>query len=185
MTDNEILTLYWQRSQQAVEETEKAYGRYCHCIASRILRNDEDAGETVNDAYFKAWNRIPPERPSSLKHFLGVITRQLAINRLEKNTAAKRGGEQYMLVFDELAECVSGNEMQDPAELLALRDVLNRFLAEQPARSRRIFVQRYWYMYSIAEIAANQGVGQSKVKMQLRRTWAKLKEYLLKEGFSL
>ena len=87
MTDNEIIKLYWERSEKAIEETEKAYGRYFNYIARNVVCNDEGAKEIVNDTYLKAWNNIPPERPNNLKAFLGRITRQLSINRLELNTA--------------------------------------------------------------------------------------------------
>ena len=102
MTDERIVELYWQRSEKAIEETDKAYGRYFHYIAYGILHDDEDAKETVNDTYFKAWHTIPPQRPNPLKTFLGRITRQLSINRLEAANAQKRGGGQYTIALEEL-----------------------------------------------------------------------------------
>lgn len=90
--DERIIALFWERSEEAIREAEKAYGRYLHYISYGILKNDEDAKETVNDVYLKAWNVIPPQRPNPLKAFLGRMARQLSINRLEerlhKNGAA-------------------------------------------------------------------------------------------------
>ena len=91
MTDEKIVELYWERSEEAIKETDKLYGRYFHYIAKEILQDEEDAKEIVNDTYLKAWNSIPPERPNPLKAFLGRITRQLSLNRLEQNKAQKRG----------------------------------------------------------------------------------------------
>ena len=104
MTDEKIIELYLARAEAAIEETDRAYGRYFRSVAYGILWDEEDAEETVNDAYLKAWNIIPPERPNYLKAFLARITRQLSINRLEQNTAQKRGAGQYALILDELAE---------------------------------------------------------------------------------
>ena len=53
MEDKQIVNLYWERSESAIAETEKKYGRYCHYIANQILENDEDAKEVVNDTYLK------------------------------------------------------------------------------------------------------------------------------------
>ena len=53
MNDEQIVELYWARSETAIAETEKKYGRYCRYIAFRILQNDEDAKEIVNDTYLK------------------------------------------------------------------------------------------------------------------------------------
>jgi len=185
MTDEQIVDLYWARSEQAIWETQKAYGSYFCYIARGILRNEEDAEEIVNDTYMKAWYIMPPQRPNPLKTFLGRITRQLSINRLEKNTASKRGGGQYEAVLEELSECTADERAANPEELMILRDMLNRFLWELPEESRRIFVGRYWYMRPIAEIAKACGCGESKVKMQLKRSREKLREYLRKEGFAV
>ena len=66
MTDQQILELYWARSEDAIAETDKVYGRYFLFIAREILRDEEDAKETVNDTYLKAWHTIPPQRPNPL-----------------------------------------------------------------------------------------------------------------------
>ena len=183
MTDSSIVDLYWARSETAIEETDRVYGRYFHSIAYRILRDDEDSKEVVNDTYIKAWDNIPPERPYNLKAFLGRITRQLSINRLEKNLAKKRGEGQYMLALDELSECISDSESDFNS--LELRDALNGFLHSLPDEARRVFIRRYWHMSSISEIARDFGMSESKVKSLLMRTREKLKKYLLREGFSI
>ena len=86
MDDKQILDLYWERSEAAISETSKKYGKYCRYIASNILHNDEDSEECVNDTYLRAWNSIPPNRPSVLKTFLGKITmdKQLQTEFVEK-----------------------------------------------------------------------------------------------------
>ena len=66
-----------------------------------------------------------------------------------------------------------------------LRDLLNRFLADLPEDRRNLFIGRYWYFQSIAEIAAQTGFTQSKVKMQLKQSRDELRAYLQKEGISV
>jgi RNA polymerase sigma-70 factor (ECF subfamily) len=151
-------------------------------VAFSILRNDEDAKETVNDTYLKAWNIIPPQRPNHLKAFLGRITRQLSINRLEHNSAKKRAGSQYQLALDELSECIAQSQ-EDFADIIALRDARNQFLHSLPPEARRVFIRRYWHLHSIAEIAASFSMSESKVKSLLMRTRNKLKQHLTEGGF--
>ena len=182
MTDQKIVELFWQRDESAICETQAAYGRYLHYISYGILKDDEDAKETVNDVYLKAWNVIPPERPNPLKTFLGRMARQLSINRLEKKTAKKRDALGLTLVLDELSECIPDGK-EDIGDLVALRDSLNRFLRSLPADSRRVFICRYWYMHSVSQIAEEFSVSESKVKSMLMRTRKKLKLHLEKEGF--
>ena len=91
MDDNEILDLYFARSEQAIVQTDQKYGFYCYSIAKRILSDPLDAEESVNDTYYSAWKLIPPRRPQRFSTFLGKLTRNLAIDRWRKNTAEKRG----------------------------------------------------------------------------------------------
>ena len=110
MEDAAIVELYWQRSDQAIAETEQKYGRYCRSIAGRICRRAEDAEECVSDTWFRAWNLMPDKRPSRLSVFLGTITRSLALDRIKAETRQKRGGGETDLALDELTECLPGGE---------------------------------------------------------------------------
>lgn len=186
MDDSKIIGLYWARSEQAISETAKKYGRYCHAIAYSILRNDADSEECVNDTYLRAWDAIPPQRPNKLQAFLGKITRNLSLNKWEKLLAEKRGGEQAALILDELSECIPDNgDAAHTVENMVIRDALDRFLDELPAETRKMFVRRYFYMSSVKEIANAYGFSESKVTVTLFRTRKKLKSALEKEGIAL
>ncbi len=184
MTDPQIIDLYWSRSEQAIAETDKKYGRYCHYIAYNILSDHSDAEEIVNDTYLKTWNTIPPKRPDPLKGYVGKISNNLALNRYEEKHTAKRGGGQMPLIYEELSECVSGTE-SDPGEIFTLQETLNKFLASLPEKTRNIFVRRYWYAAPVSEIAKEFHMTESHITVLMLRTRKKLKEYLIKEGFEL
>jgi len=185
MEDKQIVDLYWERSETAISETEKKYGRYCHYIAYQILYSDEDAKEVVNDTYLKIWYTIPPEHPDSLKSYIGMISRQLALDTYERQHTKKRGG-QVPFVLNELSECIPDHDNgADIGECVALSDTLSRFIGALPQRTRNIFVRRYFYMSTVAEIAKNFSMKESNVTMHLLRTRKKLKQFLKKEGFDL
>lgn len=182
MQDNEIIELYFRRSEDAVRETQEKYGAYCMTIAHNLLGSGEDAEECVNDAYFDTWNTIPPERPQNLKAYVGALCRHRSIDRLRNRTALKRKPDAAIAVFDELQECIPSGE-EDVPDTLALRDALNSFFADLPKNSRILFLQRYWYSGSLAKIAENAHMSESAVKSSLSRTREKLREHLKKEGF--
>jgi RNA polymerase sigma-70 factor (ECF subfamily) len=185
MEDKQIVDLYWQRNECAIEETDKKYGRYCHYIAYQILADDEDAKEIVNDTYLKTWNTIPPNRPDPLKPYVGTISRQLALNRYEAQHTQKRGG-QVVLALDELSECIPNPSSDaDIGESVALSDALTRFLWTLPERTRHMFVRRYFYMSTVAEIARDFSMKESNVTMHLLRARKRLAQFLKKEGFDL
>lgn len=186
MEDNRIIELYMERSEKAIEETAKKYGRYCHYISFGILGSDEDAKECVNDTYLRTWNAIPPARPNHLKTFLGKIVRNLSLNRYEKMTAEKRGGGQVPLVLSELEECIpAGNDTEQIVTDLVLKNVLNEFLKNLPQDTRRLFVRRYFYLSPVKEIAADFQMSENQVTVRLFRTREKLRVLLEKEGITL
>lgn len=184
MQDEEIIRLFWQRSQLAIEKTAEKYGSYCHTIAGNILSNPEDSEECVNDTWLRAWDAIPPQKPGKLSAFLGRITRNLALNRREKYRAEKRGGGEYPLALQELGDCVP-DRAGDPCDRLHLSQVLNRFLASLQPKARHIFLRRYWLFFSIREIAEFYALSESSVKMSLLRSREALRKALEKEEICL
>ena len=186
MKDSVIVDLYWQRDETAIHETESKYEKYCFSIANGILHDFEDAKECVNDTYLGAWNAIPPHRPVILSTFLGKITRRLSLKKLRSKSAEKRGGGAYALSLDELEECISaGSGLDERIDAAALTDVLNTFLESLPVHERRVFLRRYWFFDSVADIAARYEFGESKVKMMLKRTRDKLRICLEKEDIDI
>lgn len=183
MDDKQIVELYFERSTQAIAESQQKYGRYCGAIAMNILRSPQDAEECVNDTWDRAWESIPPTKPTKLSVFLGSVTRHLAIDRYRKAAAEKRGGSQAALCIEELSECVSGGE--DLPSAVELRDALERFLRGISEDSRRIFMLRYWYVYSVKEVARICSKSEGAVKMSLSRTRKELKEFLEKEDIAI
>lgn len=185
MEDQQIVDLYFARSESAITETDRKYGRYCHSIAYNILEDHEDAKEIVNDTYLKAWNTIPPNRPDPLKPYVGMISRHLSLDRYEEYHTQKRGG-QVPLVLEELAECIPDNDSrEDIGESVALKDALAKFIRSLPDKTQMIFLRRYWYASSVAEIAEEYGMRENSVNVLLHRTRKKLKDHLQKGGFDL
>lgn len=182
MDDPQIVALYWERDEKAIQETARKYGRYCYAIAYGILHDAADAEESVNDTYLDAWNSMPPHRPSVLATFLGKITRRISIDRFRRYHAAKRGGGEMTVVLGELEECIpGGGDVEQAVEQQLLAEVINAFVKTLPRTEQGVFLCRYWYMDSVENIAKQFGFSQSKVKSMLHRTRAKLREQLIKE----
>ena len=186
MKDNEIIELYWNRNEAAITATADTYGNYCYSIAYNILYNNEDAEECVNDTWMNAWKSIPPNRPNRLSTYLGRITRNLSLNRYKLLTTQKRGKGQVALALAELEECVpSQTDMEQVTDEMVLVSVIETFLRAQPRTERNIFVGRYWYLYSIRDLATVYRMSESRVASLLYRMRMKLKLHLEKEGISL
>lgn len=183
MEDAAIVDLYWQRSDQAIPETDRKYGPYCHTIAYNICTNHEDAEECVNDTWFRAWNLMPDKRPSALSAFLGAIIRNLALDRYRRRTRQKRGGGETELALDELDDCVPGRgSVEQQIEEQELEQAIDAFLSTLSVSERKIFVARYWFVAPVKEIAAKLNCSPGKVKTTLYRLRGRLRSYLQEEG---
>lgn len=184
MDDRQIVDLYWARDESALRETAVKYGNYCRSIAYTILKDKQDAEESVNDTYLDAWNAMPPNRPSVLSAFLGKITRRISIDRRRARSAKKRGGDEITLALEELDECIHGShDVELQIQRNELVSVIHRFISTLPETERRIFLLRYWYLESIQAIAARYGFTQSKVASMLHHIRGKLRKLLDKEGY--
>lgn len=183
MESNKIIQLFFDRDEAAIAAVSEKYGAYCSTIALNILTSREDSEECVNDAFLKAWELIPPNRPERLSAFLGKLTRNLAINRLKYRSAEKRGSCQTDVILDELSEVIpSDSSVELEQERKELMTEINRFLKKLPLQKRNIFICRYWYCDSVKEIAASNGLSENNVSVILNRTRKKLKQHLEKKG---
>ncbi len=179
MTDQEIISLYFARDEQAIAETSRVYGSMCMSTAMRVLDSRPDAEECVSDTYLKAWNSIPPEKPRALGAFLCRITRNLAITRYRALHRHKRNRD-LELSLSELAECIPAVE-----EDSTLRDLIDSFLRGLEATDRRLFLGRYFHSYTVRRMAKAYGMTENAVSLRLYKTREKLRAYLEKEGYSV
>ena len=188
MEDDKIIDLYFKRDETAVEETKRKYFPYLAKIAYGVLGDAGEAEECVSDAYLKAWQSIPPERPLSLSAYLGAIVRRISVSRLRKKTASKRNGTEYDLSLDELDECVpsspdGSSAVEDEVDRAELGRVISRWLLTLTGEERRIFTGRYFFFDPEREIASYCGSTPGKVRGTLKRLRAALKVCLEEEGY--
>ena len=186
MEDEKIVSLYWDRDETAIRETEIKYDRYLTKIAYNILADREDSRESVNDTYLAAWNSIPPHRPGVLSAYLAKLTRRISIDRFRYRTRDKRRESEYSVSLSELGDCVSGgNTTEEIVNVKLLADAIGIFLRLQSEEARNAFIGRYYFLDSVKEVAAYCGMSESKCKTLLHRTRLGLKDYLRKEGFDV
>lgn len=181
MDDSSIIELFRRRDEKAIFELKQKYDKLCFYVAGNILSQHEDAEECVSSAYYELWNNIPPESPNNLKTYLCRIVRNIAINRLQYNSAEKRNSK-FTVSLEEIAECVpfdSDDKLSDEN----LADSISRFLRTQDEKYRKVFVRRYWYGDPLAKIAEYYDMKEKTVATYLFRTRKKLKIFLKKEGY--
>lgn len=182
MDDQNIIALFFERSEQAVSELIAAHGPSVRKVAANILQNPLDVEECTNDTYLRVWNAIPPEKPKSLRAFVCSIARNAALTRYHSNTAQKRNSS-YDVALDELEECVPAlGSVETEMEARELSRYINLFLGSLSYDDRFLFVRRYYYADAVSDIAASMHWKPHAVSVRLSRLREKLQHFLKKEG---
>lgn len=182
MEDQLIIELFQARSEEAIKALEDKYGVLCKTVANRIVNNEQDALECVNDAWLAVWGKIPPEKPNPLISYVCKIVKNIALKKYEYLHAEKRNSA-YEVALSELETTLSGKGMvEDKLLVQELQKAINEFLGRQKKLDRLFFVKRYWFTESISEIANTYGKSDNYVRVHLHRTRERLKQYLNREG---
>ena len=178
MEDTAIVELYWTRDQRAIVESDRKYGGYCGTMARNILKNIQDAEECVNDTWHRAWETMPPQRPDSLRAYLGRIVRNLAIDKWRRGKAQKRGdGMDVML--SELEGCLPGGaEPEREMENREITAAIEGWLDTLSREERAVFLRRYWYGAPVYELAQQWGCTPNRMSQRLLKLRAGLRRYL-------
>lgn len=184
MEDSKILELFFARNEDAIKYTDETYGRRLYRLADKIVQNGQDAEESVSDTYLKAWDSIPPHKPQYFFAYIARICRNFALDKLDWKNAAKRKAEIVSLT-QEMEACVPDAARDRTLEGKELGMILDSFLRTLNAENRMIFMRRYWFADTVAEIAVRYGISESAVRMRLNRTRDKLAGYLKQEGVHL
>ena len=181
MEDSKILELFFARNEDAIRHTDDTYGRRLFALAERIVKNDQDAEESVSDTYLRAWDTIPPQKPRYFFAYLAKICRYFAFGKLDWKNAAKRNAEVVSLT-QEMEECIPSSWRSTDVDSNELCGIISSFLRTQTQENRMVFLRRYWYADTVSEIAQRYSLSESAVLMRLSRTRNKLAAYLKKEG---
>lgn len=185
MEDAQIINLYWLRDEGAIQETDRKYGAFCHRVAMNILHSFQDSEECVSDTYGRCWDTMPPQRPGSLRAYLGTIIRNLSISRYRSFHAQKRfGGAEILL--SELSDCIPApDSVQRTVESEELSEHISRWLEGLSDGDRALFLRRYWNGDPVKDLAGELGVRPNALTKRLLRLRESLRRDLEREGVCL
>lgn len=182
MEDEQIIEMFYARSERAIDALGDKYGALVRHLARNILKNTQDAEECENDTYLACWNSIPPQRPCHLKAYVLRVARNRAVAAYHTNTSVKRNS-YYDAAFEELSECIpAALSVESELEAKELAKAINAFLSALPREDRQIFVRRYYFADSVDAIAQMLNLKSGTVGTRLFRLRGKLEKYLTEEG---
>ena len=182
LSDEQIMDLYFERNERAIQETDKKYCEYLHTVAYGILYNEQDTEECLQDTYLKTWNTIPPERPSVFRAFLAKITRNLSLDRYERNNRQRRVPASACVPLEEVQDFLpDGNDPDRDIQAKVIGRIITEYLDNTTDRRLYVFVSRYFFSLTLPQIAKRLGCSQSLVSKELAEIKRELRVLLEKE----
>lgn len=179
MDDKKIIELLFDRSETALDEIAQKYAGLYKGIARKTLRNESDVEECANDVLLAVWNSIPPNRPDSLAAYICKLSRRIGVSKVRYNTRQKRSTD-YTVMLSELDDCIPAAPAEECNEAVA--HVLNEFVRGLAPDVRILFIRRYVYLESVADLAKRFEISENNVSAKLYRARKRLKKILEKEG---
>lgn len=179
IADEQIIELYWQREEKAIQETDKKYGQFLFRIAYNILHDRLDCEECQNDTYLGVWNAIPPTRPTVFPAFITQIMRRIAINRYKEKTSKKRIPSELTVSMEDINGILHSNDTVDAEyEAAEVGKIINDYVRELSDRQRYIFIDRFYLAESVETIATDLSISVPTVYREIDKIKQSLKLHL-------
>ena len=185
LTDAEIVDLYFARSENAIKETDRKYGKYLYTIAYNVLHDGRDCEECLNDTYLKVWNSVPPVRPRNLRTYLSKIIRNNVVDRYDEEHRKKRVPADVCDPLEDFDHIIGEYDLDDEIEAARIGNIINSYLESLSDRSLYIFMSRFYYAMPLSDIARRLGVSLSTVNKELAAMKDELRAKLTDGGIDL
>lgn len=160
----------------AFEDLVRATSSDTYSLARRLVGDEDDARDVVQEAYLRAFRGI--------RRFRGDAQFSTWLHRITANCAATHLGRRRRHRHEELGDdpavpdASPGHDPELVAESHALRDLLTAELAELPPRLRAVVVLRDVYDLPHEAIATELGISVAAAKVRLHRARKRLRERL-------
>ena len=162
------------RQAGAMEQFQTAFTPLLRYIISPILSDERDREECLSDVFLLVWDAIGSYDPAkaSLTTWLTHLARNTALNRRRSNVRRREDG----CLDETLPDAADGPEQS------AIRAETAKALWDAVGRlgklERELFLRKYYYYQSTAQIAAELGMTLRGVEGRLYRVRKRLQDEL-------
>jgi RNA polymerase sigma-70 factor (ECF subfamily) len=173
----DLVTAAKAGDKAAFDELVRVTSKDTYTLAYRLVGNEEDARDVVQEAYLRAYKGLGKFRgDAQFSTWLYRITANCAATHLSKR---QRHRHDELPDDSELGAIADRNPERDPqASVLAssLRDRLSGALDELAPKLRAVVVLRDVYDLPHEAIASELGISETAAKVRLHRARRKLRE---------
>jgi len=147
-------------------------------VCSKVLNNNEDVEEIVQDTFMKVFSKARELEPETFMAFLRKIAIDRCYDVLRKNSRATHAipaqEEEQDTGFQDGDEFLPEKYIQNKESSVELLAVINKL----PAKQQEVVYLYYYADISTEEIAAINGIPASTVRKQLASARQAIKEQI-------
>lgn len=181
--EKEILNLFKTSENDAMKKIIDLYASPVTSICRHILRGfGEDIVEDVaQETFLKLWRYVSLDKKikKGLKPFIYQIARNCSIDYLRKNN-------KDMTLYDfEMIEYLVKTPQSDTHIKFQKSEnynIIHKIIKDMDEPNKTIFILKYFYNYTIKEIAYKLNLKEDNVESRERRERKKLKKEFIKRG---
>jgi RNA polymerase sigma-70 factor (ECF subfamily) len=154
------------------------HARACLRFAARMLGSEQDAEDAAQETFVRAYRALDryDERMSFRTWVMSILINRCRTAMLHRRRRSAR------VVLDEQA--VGEASVDSDASDAALRDAIERALAQLDPDQREAFLLKHVESLSYEEMSAATGVGVSALKMRVRRACERLQVLLEEDRYA-
>ncbi len=181
LSDQELTDLLQSGDQRAFTEIYNRYWKLIYAHAYKILKNDEDAKDIVQEVFSSLWTKS-----ASIKHnaniagLLYIAARHKVFDLIEKNRVRFDYIGEISVYLKDHAD--TQLETIDEKRIL---EILDREINNLPPKMRKIFEMSRKQDLSHREIATELGISEQTVKKQVQNALKVIKPKLTDAGISV
>ena len=173
-SDNDIIDLVLKGQQKSFAILVERYQHYVYTLTLRYINDTQQAEETAQDTFIKAYNALHAyNKKSKFSTWLYTIARNTCLSHLRKNNIA----------FEEIKDDNFGYNTTLPVEQKSEKEQLYSAIKMLSKQEGEILTLFYLHEQSIEEIEQITGLTKSNIKVNLYRARKNLK-VILEQHFS-
>lgn len=160
------------------------YGKAVLSICRHVLREENLAQDAAQETFIKLWRYVSEGKTitTSLKAFIHQIARNTSITMLRKTGKDIFYGTEEEGIFVETLVAQSGADLETEWIRRECYRQVREVLREMEEPDHTIFLLKYFYNFSIREIAEALQLKEANVQSRERRGREKLKKALAERG---
>jgi RNA polymerase sigma-70 factor (ECF subfamily) len=176
----EILNRCRTGDKEAFRVVVQQYQRMLFCLAARLLCNEDDAKDVVQETFIKVWlNLSHYDDRQNFRTWIYTIATRLCIDRLRQRSweAPMPDEEEYF------AQYVAEDKTDLPLENHQLLSILHTLVAKLSNKQRIVFTLIYLENLSTEEVTRLTGLDAAKIKSNLYVARRTIQEQLKRLGY--